>query len=91
MHLFIAKVIFLESTCEMEYLLVLLFLLQVLAFATPDNPPVVELPNLGKIKGDFGKSLNGRSFYSFEGVPYARPPIGEHRFEVGYNFVYFLT
>ncbi|KAJ3644895.1 hypothetical protein Zmor_022595 [Zophobas morio] len=65
----------------MEYLLVLLFLLQVLAFATPDNPPVVELPNLGKIKGDFGKSLNGRSFYSFEGVPYARPPIGEHRFE----------
>ncbi|RZC40528.1 COesterase and/or Abhydrolase 3 domain containing protein [Asbolus verrucosus] len=45
------------------------------------TPPEVDLPNLGKIQGIFGKSLHARSFFSFEGVPYARPPVGQYRFK----------
>lgn len=36
----------------------------------------------GSLKGLTLKSRNGRSYYSFRGIPYAKPPIGELRFEV---------
>ncbi|KAJ8933690.1 hypothetical protein NQ318_008408 [Aromia moschata] len=42
--------------------------------------PVVELP-LGKIEGAIKKSISGRNFLSFEGVPYGQPPVGKNRFE----------
>ncbi|XP_055843584.1 esterase-5B-like [Episyrphus balteatus] len=41
---------------------------------TPSDP-IVQLPN-GKIRG-----LNHGSYFSFESIPYAEPPIGENRFE----------
>ncbi|RZC40529.1 COesterase and/or Abhydrolase 3 domain containing protein [Asbolus verrucosus] len=53
----------------------------VLSMTFGETPPEVNLPNLGKIQGSFGKSLNGRSFFSFEGVPYAHPPVGKYRFK----------
>lgn len=43
--------------------------------------PLITL-SLGKIEGTLDSSLNGRTFYAFQGVPYALPPIGEHRFQV---------
>ncbi|XP_057321823.1 venom carboxylesterase-6-like [Microplitis mediator] len=36
--------------------------------------------SLGKIRGYYKKSFNGRLYRAFEGVPYARPPVGELRF-----------
>jgi carboxylesterase type B len=39
--------------------------------------------SLGKIRGHFKTSHDGRKFSAFEGVPFARPPIGSRRFEVG--------
>nr|WCC58154.1 carboxylesterase [Pharsalia antennata] len=42
--------------------------------------PLVELP-LGKIVGSVKESVSGRKFYAFEGVPYAKPPVGVNRFE----------
>jgi len=36
----------------------------------------------GVIKGQILKSRNGRSYYSYTGIPYAKPPIGELRFKV---------
>ncbi|KAJ3640836.1 hypothetical protein Zmor_027373 [Zophobas morio] len=42
--------------------------------------PVVQTP-LGSIKGSFRKSIQNRTFSSFEGIPYAKPPIGDLRFE----------
>lgn len=36
----------------------------------------------GKIKGQILKSRDGRPFYSYTGIPYAKPPIGELRFKV---------
>ncbi|KAK5649283.1 hypothetical protein RI129_000312 [Pyrocoelia pectoralis] len=36
---------------------------------------------LGKIRGYYKKSAYGRTFSAFEGIPYAKPPIGDLRFE----------
>ncbi|XP_060847593.1 juvenile hormone esterase-like isoform X1 [Rhopalosiphum padi] len=42
--------------------------------------PVVRIKN-GAIKGQNLKSRNGRDFYSFTAIPYAKPPIDELRFK----------
>lgn len=48
--------------------------------------PVDELPvvrtSLGLIEGYFSRSIEGRLINTFEGIPYAEPPINEFRFRV---------
>jgi carboxylesterase type B len=46
-----------------------------------DERPVVTT-SLGKIRGYLKTSHDGRKFSAFEGVPFAKPPIGSRRFEV---------
>ncbi|CAG9839699.1 unnamed protein product [Diabrotica balteata] len=41
---------------------------------------IVELDNLGKIRGHILQSSEGNDFYAFQDVPYAEPPIGSNRF-----------
>lgn len=36
----------------------------------------------GAIRGLMLKSRDGRDFYSFTGIPYAKPPVDELRFQV---------
>lgn len=36
----------------------------------------------GKLRGKICKDYNGRPFYSFQGIPYAKPPVGDLRFKV---------
>lgn len=43
----------------------------------------LEITN-GKIKGQILKTRDGLDFYSYTGIPYAKPPVGELRFKV-YN------
>lgn len=43
---------------------------------------IVHLNGLGKIEGITGKSLHGRTFFSFEGIPYGAAPINQNRFAV---------
>lgn len=49
----------------------------ILIYATP----IVEIKN-GTLEGSIKKSKSGRNFYSFRGIPYALPPVGELRFKV---------
>nr|QYA71950.1 carboxylesterase [Anoplophora glabripennis]QYA72001.1 carboxylesterase [Anoplophora glabripennis] len=57
-----------------------IFTLTVYSVVLTRGDPLVELP-LGKIVGSIKESVSGRKFYSFEGVPYAKPPVGTNRFE----------
>lgn len=36
----------------------------------------------GLVKGKLQYSRNGREFYAFKGIPYAKPPTNELRFKV---------
>ncbi|XP_077288427.1 venom carboxylesterase-6-like [Arctopsyche grandis] len=35
----------------------------------------------GKLAGHWKKSLNGRKYAAFEGIPFAKPPVGDRRFK----------
>lgn len=43
--------------------------------------PITEIEQ-GLIRGIFTTTDNGKAFYSFKGIPYAYPPIGNLRFKV---------
>lgn len=45
--------------------------------------------NQGKIKGSYLKSRNGRVFEAFQGIPYAKPPVGDLRFKVNFTLKLF--
>ncbi|KAK4885068.1 hypothetical protein RN001_001339 [Aquatica leii] len=42
--------------------------------------PVVTVKN-GKLRGKTAKNYDGEEYYSFQGIPYAKPPIGSLRFK----------
>lgn len=46
--------------------------------------PTVNIP-LGLIEGYVGLTVNSKPFFKFEGIPYAKPPIGDLRFEVSFD------
>lgn len=51
--------------------------------AAPEKPaPEIFNISLGTIRGVFSKSMKGRKFLSFKGVPYAVAPLGNSRFKV---------
>ncbi|KAF6204306.1 hypothetical protein GE061_002647 [Apolygus lucorum] len=37
--------------------------------------------SLGTLVGSVQQTVKGRNFYAFQGVPYAKPPVGKHRFK----------
>ncbi|KAF5272311.1 hypothetical protein FQR65_LT04969 [Abscondita terminalis] len=45
-----------------------------------NSNPELNLP-LGNLRGHILKTYNGKEFFAFEGIPYAKPPIGDLRFE----------
>ncbi|XP_014360335.2 venom carboxylesterase-6 [Papilio machaon] len=58
------------------------FILCVFALAiigAQGSNPVVRVAH-GVLQGSWKVSTNGRNYASFEGIPYARPPIGKYRF-----------
>ncbi|KAK4885071.1 hypothetical protein RN001_001342 [Aquatica leii] len=42
--------------------------------------PIVAIKN-GKLQGKVAKNYDGKEFYCFQGIPYAKPPIGALRFK----------
>lgn len=43
--------------------------------------------NEGLLEGEVVQNKYGGSFYSFKGIPYAQPPLGDLRFKV--NFIHY--
>ncbi|KAF5306371.1 hypothetical protein FQR65_LT07395 [Abscondita terminalis] len=60
-----------------SFLVSLLIIVQV--YGT-DTEPTVKIRQ-GYLKGTVQKTRNGRPFFSFQGIPYAKPPVGNLRFE----------
>lgn len=52
------------------------------------NGPIVKTP-LGSVQGKLIKSYEGRTVSAFEGIPYAKPPVGNLRFKVMKMFITF--
>lgn len=52
--------------------------------------PVVQISK-GALRGQILKSRNGRDFYSFTGIPYAKPPIDDLRFKVNHYFINIIS
>ncbi|KAK4885067.1 hypothetical protein RN001_001338 [Aquatica leii] len=44
------------------------------------SDPIVTVKN-GKLRGKLSKNYDGGTFYSFQGIPYAKPPLGSLRFK----------
>ncbi|KAK7872816.1 hypothetical protein R5R35_006695 [Gryllus longicercus] len=44
------------------------------------DAPVIETTE-GKVRGSVLLSRNGRTIYAYQGIPYAKPPVGELRFK----------
>lgn len=43
--------------------------------------PLVNI-HQGQLKGKHFLSRSGRNFFAFQGIPYAKPPVGNLRFKV---------
>lgn len=61
-------------------------ILSIAAFATRQqryrsDEKVIANTTYGQIKGVKWRSLYGPTYYSFEGIPFAKPPIGDLRFK----------
>lgn len=49
--------------------------------------PIVNI-KLGQLKGRIAQDMNGCDYYSFQGIPFAKPPIDKLRFKV--IFIFFI-
>ena len=67
----------------MKGTLIIFFCISGLAIAqqSTEEQPLVSAP-IGKIRGSIFTSRLGRKIYSFRGVRYGEPPIGQQRFQV---------
>lgn len=50
--------------------------------SSPALMPIVKTSN-GLVRGSIAISRDGKIFHQFLGIPYATPPLGDLRFEVG--------
>lgn len=55
----------------------------------PPHDPTLVTVNEGQIRGLREEARNGKEFYAFRSIPFAKPPTGELRFQVDENEVQF--
>lgn len=66
---------------KMIRVLILLSVIVSSALSAEEDAPVVKVEN-GFLRGKLMKSQNGRKIFSFTSIPFAKPPLGELRFQV---------
>lgn len=49
--------------------------------AAAETAPELDIAQ-GRLRGSIGSSYAGLPYYSFQGIPYAKPPTGQLRFKV---------
>lgn len=49
--------------------------------------PIIETEQ-GKLRGKTDRDYRGVTFYSFQGIPYGKPPLGKLRFKVCRNHMF---
>lgn len=55
-------------------------------FFQDNNFPVLKIED-GFIRGRKQRTVDtGKEYFSFQGIPYAKPPVGELRFKVTYQY-----
>lgn len=54
-----------------------------------EQTPIVHITGQGKVEGKLDIDRNGGMFNSFQGIPYAEPPLGNLRFKVCKHQNYF--
>jgi hypothetical protein len=61
--------------------------------ARPQEEDVIVTVQQGRLKGLLVESVRGQEMFVFLGIPYAKPPVGELRFKVGFGsfLVLFVT
>ena len=57
------------------------FFLCIFNFGSAEGP-VVDITG-GKFQGTIARSHKDRPYYSFKGIPFAKPPVDDLRYEVG--------
>lgn len=62
--------------------LYVLILFLCIAVSGTERAPKITISN-GRLSGQYLRTRKGRAFSAFQSIPYARPPVGEFRFEVG--------
>lgn len=62
----------------------MLLFVWLLLVAIVAGAPEVEITQ-GRLRGKHRVTRSNRTFSAFEGIPFAKPPIGELRFKVGYT------
>ena len=68
----------------------LLVMVSVAAGVTAAEGSLVDTDD-GRVAGIVEKSVKGRNFNSFYGIPFARPPVGQLRFKVRCKLLYFRS
>lgn len=69
--------------CTMKFvsLLIVLLVNSKVSHGEKEEPRLIVSTPLGQIEGHVGWTVNSIPFYRFDGIPYAKPPIGDLRFE----------
>lgn len=57
---------------------------------TSQEAPIVTV-STGRVKGIVSKSRNGWEYFEYLGIPYAKPPLGDLRFEVTFFVLTIVT
>ena len=65
---------------------VVIFIISDISILSVNSQPKVNLAQ-GVISGTYTKTFFKRKIASFQGIPFAKPPIGELRFKVRFYFV----